>query len=430
MKRIKLIIICAMLVSIDCSAQFLDTVAVMHYNLLNYRNHFNECDTATNSPQKKDNALFNVVKHYKPNILTFNEIGKSQKNIDSLLLNALHAGTGLNYQAAPISGFGYLINALFYDQNQFVYHRLDSITHDLSNQRMVRTVDVHQLYFLNPGDLSRGDTSFLVVYVAHFKAGSSLDDQDEREAMAKAIMAYHSAAHSQKNYVLSGDFNVRSSSEKAYQELSQNSNSNIRFHDPINSDGAWNSNSTFAQIHTQSTRSASTNNGCFSGGGLDDRFDFILCGPEIINGTLDMSYVSGSYQALGNDGIHFNKDILSPTNNSAPTEIINSMYELSDHLPVYMEIEVNSSFSRAHVSKLGEFTDLYFNRKSLYVRSEINEVVQITIIDPLGRIISQYKLDEIPSKGKIDLSDLQSGTYIAILQDGSNTKTCRFILTQ
>ncbi len=49
-------------------------------------------------------------------------------------------------------------------------------------------------------------------------------------------------------------------------------NTNYRFHDPLNQLGEWGSNEDYAALHTQSTHSGSED-ACFSGGGMDDRFD-------------------------------------------------------------------------------------------------------------------------------------------------------------
>lgn len=82
--------------------------------------------------------------------------------------------------------------------------------------------------------------------------------------------------------------------------------------------GSWNNNDFFASVHSQSTH---TSGDCFSTGGSDDRFDFILTSDEIINGTDYMKLVPGSYKALGQDGQHFNDRLTgSPQNNSVPEE--------------------------------------------------------------------------------------------------------------
>ncbi len=53
-----------------------------------------------------------------------------------------------------------------------------------------------------------------------------------------------------------------------------------------------------------------------------------------------MTYVAGSLTPVGNDGLHFNSSINSPTNNSVPAAVLTALYEMSDHLPVYVDIDV------------------------------------------------------------------------------------------
>ena len=102
--------------------------------------------------------------------------------------------------------------------------------------------------------------------------------------------------------------------------------------------GSWNNNSQFAQFHTQSTR---TDGGCFSGGGLDDRFDFILFSDEISVGEQKIRYIDQSYYAVGNDGRHFNQYINQNGNSAVSEEVAQALYDASDHLPVAMRLVVN-----------------------------------------------------------------------------------------
>jgi hypothetical protein len=103
--------------------------------------------------------------------------------------------------------------------------------------------------------------------------------------------------------------------------------------------GEWTNNGQFAQFHTQSTRSYS--NECFSSGGLDDRFDFILMADEIAFSYNHLRYVQGSYHAVGNDGHHFNMSVDQGTNNAVPAEVAEALFDGSDHLPVTMKIAVD-----------------------------------------------------------------------------------------
>ena len=92
-------------------------------------------------------------------------------------------------------------------------------------------------------------------------------------------------------------------------------------------------------MHTQSTRNTGSNS-CFSGGGLDDRFDLIMMSGQVVEDTGAVSYIEDSYKALGNDGMHFNQDINAGTNSSVPSAVLSALYEMSDHLPVLADLKV------------------------------------------------------------------------------------------
>lgn len=47
-----------------------------------------------------------------------------------------------------------------------------------------------------------------------------------------------------------------------------------------------------------------------------------------------IEYVSGSYPAFGNDGMHFNDSINAPPNTAVPPEVADALHYGSDHLPV------------------------------------------------------------------------------------------------
>ncbi len=133
-----------------------------------------------------------------------------------------------------------------------------------------------------------------------------------------------------------GDFNIYRSSESAYLNL-LNQSGNGYVIDPINRPGNWHNNITFADIHTQSTCGLFSNcpNGG-SGGGLDDRFDMILI-SQAIKDSGGICINEYSYQAFGNDGEHFNNSINDPPFNIITQEIANSLYNSSDHLPVFAD---------------------------------------------------------------------------------------------
>ena len=145
------------------------------------------------------------------------------------------------------------------------------------------------------------------------------------------------------NYVFSGDFNLTNSNEATYQHLINYPNSLYRFYDPIDEEGNWNNNSQYRYIHTQSTHTYSEN-GCYSTGGMDDRFDFILVSPYIYYGSKKVKSLIETYKALGQDGSFFNGSI-SADNSVVPSEVAVALYNGSDHLPVMLDFELQAELS-------------------------------------------------------------------------------------
>jgi hypothetical protein len=100
-----------------------------------------------------------------------------------------------------------------------------------------------------------------------------------------------------------------------------------------------------------------------------------------------MRYLSGSLRPIGNDGLHFNSSITSGTNNSVPATVLTALYELSDHLPVVADFELDRlgiglPEFRDHIQRS---TDL--DGHTVLQRIESNEDWTVEVFDPAGRII-------------------------------------------
>jgi hypothetical protein len=142
-------------------------------------------------------------------------------------------------------------------------------------------------------------------------------------------------AHNEDNILLMGDLNTYSSNETGFQTLV--AGNTFRFEDPATSIGNWHNNSSYASLHTQSTRTSGT---CHSGGGLDDRFDMILCSESLTEGDERITYAPNTYIVVGNDGNHFNNAVNSGTNYSVGSATLSALYLLSDHLPVIADFDL------------------------------------------------------------------------------------------
>lgn len=187
-------------------------------------------------------------------------------------------------------------------------------------------------YQLRPDGASAASEFY--VYVSHFKAGDTSEDKARRQVEAAAIRADADALGS-ANVLYVGDFNMQSSSETAYQTLLAAGNGQA--FDPINRPGNWNNNNSFKDIVTQAPQLTPPPQ--FTGGGLDDRFDFQLISGELTNGT-GLEYLANSYHTFGiNGSLNINSNVNDAGNTALPglanrTTILNLLATVSDHLPV------------------------------------------------------------------------------------------------
>lgn len=378
-----------------------DTIRFMHYNLLNY-------PTST-SYQIKNSQLIPIVSYIKPDLFEVNEMNNASIYADNILNNVLKTGANLgNYKRATYtnSANSSVVNMLFYNADKFTLYSEHVITHSL------RDINVYKLYYNDQAKLTAGDTIFVTVISVHFKAGSGSSEQNIRAGQATAIMNYLNTLSNPGNIILGGDLNLYTSGETAYSNLLNHTNTAIEFNDPINKPGAWNNSSSFANIHTQSTRSSSSSDGG-SSGGMDDRFDFILCNDAVISGTDDIQYVSGTYKAVGQDGQHFNLSVnSSPQNTSVPSDVLGALAGMSDHLPVIADFKINGqAISKDKEIVADNFylvnpfdTELKISAKT-YAR-----VQTVILTDMLGKVILKKSYNN-ESTIEIDTKSLGKGVY-------------------
>jgi hypothetical protein len=394
-----------------------DTMAVMHYNLLNYGNTTTYCTQTNNNINDKATAMGIICTYYKPDILTVNEIGANSFAPTHFLDNVLNIN-GVNYYQSStptnLSG-GSLANFLFYDARKFVLKGQHAIP------TSVRDINIYTLYHNDPNLPLHKDTAFLMVVTTHLKAGNTTTDRAER-ALTTALLMDSAGHWNTYPTILTGDFNLYTASEQAWINLTQPQDTTFeRFHDPVQQEGSWQDNSLFKAVHTQSTRSSS--NGCFSSGGLDDRFDFILMNETLKFSSPFYSYIPGSYKTPGNDGNHLNQSINAGTNSSAPSIIIQALYDASDHLPVMMKLALTPSTQGISGIIKQPIRNLTYSNQMLYI-DFITPVTlsQVVMFDLSGRVAAQWQ----PHAGqttsyRLDVrQNLMTGFYVvrAITREG------------
>lgn len=321
-------------ISID---QF-DTLNVMVYNLLNYGNNTTTgCTAENNNVANKRGWLTTIFNHLKPDLIGVNELGNNPILANSLVNNVFNNPQSHAPFAAvpwdqdnPSTG---IVSLAFYNTN-----KLTLVENRVINT-IVRFPRFYRFYYNDPALADGADTVFLSVVVTHNKAGNTASDRADRHVMAEAIMNFLDARGKSENRLIMGDFNVYSSTEESYQSFTNSRDGRTRFVDPINRPGTWSNQTAFADIHTQSTVSSS--NGCLTGGGLNDRFDFILANNAIMADSFGLRYLQGTYKAVANDGQRFKKALNSaPTNTSVPENVLDALVRMSDHLPVVAKFGV------------------------------------------------------------------------------------------
>lgn len=324
-----LLTFCSIFVFITNSIAQTDTIRIMQYNLFRY-------GETNKEPSVKNPLLINIVNYVQPDIIGVNELSAVADYAQNVLTGALNVNGVTKWRRASLSKAGVdksLTNTIFYDINKFKLLKQDTVS---TVQREITAFN----FMYNDSNITKTkDTVFFCVIVLHFKAGNTSSDAATRSNEATQIVNYINSFTNAKNIMVMGDYNVYSNTEGGFSNLINNTSQYNKLIDPINRMGSWNNNSTFADIHTQSTHTSQT--GGFSGGGMDDRFDIMLCSKSLMQDSMKMYYVPGTYKAVGNDGQHFNLAINdAPINTSVPSNVLNALYNMSDHLPIIADFAI------------------------------------------------------------------------------------------
>lgn len=381
-----------------------DTIKVMHYNVLNYGNTTSYCTNQNNNIQDKDNALQEIIDYTEPHIFTVNEIGSSNFAQERVLTTVLNIQGRNYYEMADVvnASGGSIDNMIYFDSRLFGLAEQDVIS------TSIRDIDIYKLFYKDKDLATTQDTAFLTCLVTHLKAGSSASDQQLRASMTATMMNYIENNMDKGNFLLLGDLNLKRSSEQAYQNVINYSNPDYKFYDPIDTPGDWNNTASYANVHTQSTHYSS--NGCASGGGLDDRFDFIMISEDIKNNADHYQYVANSYQAMGNDGQHFNDAINYGSNNSVPANVLDALYTMSDHLPIQMNLVVDQLVGVEEQQQSVNITVRNPVKDQVYVNYEQGQVKNVTLYSMMGEMVTDREVTG--NRAEINVSSLSKGAYI------------------
>ncbi len=302
-------------------------IRVANYNLLQF-----DSNASSRYPYFRT-----VLSAMNPDIVVVQEIA-NQAAVDAFRDQVLNGNGGPGgFSAATFTNTSSnLDQALFYRGARFSevtagYAIIPPVTPPASSPR-----DAYR-WRIRPTEDPSGNND-IYIYSMHLHS----TDPALRQAQATDVRNNADALPTGAFIIYAGDLNLQSSSEGAYEQLTGTPDSVGRGFDPISMPGAWSSNSSFRHIHTQSPHqdndtpeSPAPPGGV--GGGLDDRFDFLLISAPLRDGV-GVDYITGTYRAFGNDGEHYNADINDPPVIPEGIAVANALHAASDHLPVVMHL--------------------------------------------------------------------------------------------
>lgn len=395
------------LVFFSVKAKSQDTLTVLSYNILNY--------PISNST--KADTLKPIIKYIQPDIFMITEL-TSSSGATTILNDALNVDGITYYQKANYVNGPDTDNMMYYNSDKLVLYSQFEIATTLRN------ISEYVLYYNAPGMTVASDTVFIYCYMAHLKASSGASNEQQRNQEAVSLKNYMDSRTNIENVILGGDFNLYTSTEAAHNTILNGGN--VALLDPISSPGNWNNNAAFADIHTQSTRSGVLGDGG-SFGGMDDRFDFIFFTNDLLTGANKLTYVPNSYIAVGNDGLHFNKSInATPPNTSAPINVIDALYIMSDHLPIALKayVPVNVGIEESNI--IANWKGYYSNGIFKFKSNKTEKKLTVFVYDVLGKVIQT-----ITHKNKkqfyLKMENLKLGLYFVSVTSASYQKRYRIV---
>ncbi|MCB9335672.1 MAG: T9SS type A sorting domain-containing protein [Flavobacteriales bacterium] len=385
-----------------------DTITVMAYNILNY--------PLSNST--KADTLKPIVLDIKPDIFLITEL-TSGTGATTILNDALNVNGITYYQKANYMDGPDTDNMLFFNSNKL------KLKSQYEIPTVLRNISEYVLYY-DDGNLTPGtDTTFIHCYMAHLKASNTPSDSIQRNQEATSFKNYlDNKAQPIENIIMGGDFNLYTSTEAAYNTLLNGGS--VALNDPINTPGEWHNDFNYRFVHTQSTRTFIESDGGASGG-LDDRFDFLLTGTDIINGTNHLEYITGTYKAYGNDGNHYNKAINgTPTNTAVPANIANALYYMSDHLPVVMKMYYEGPTGIEDLTDNNLWKGFYSNDYFKFVSTENENKLTVEVLDLVGKTVKKESVFNQKSFN-LNLSEYTNGLYFVKVNNQKFQKTFRIV---
>ena len=388
-------------------------IKTLFYNTLNY--------TIDIVSQEKTLYLQTILETIQPDLFMICEI-KNEPASDYLFENAI-LPFNTNFKKAPYS----VVQSPAKDLSQMVYYNSVKLTL-ITNQVIVTNVrDINHYTFKINTENSETTPIKIEVFVTHLKASTGFNNRMDRLEAVERFVSELDKLPSDSKILFAGDFNFYTSNEEGFLKLMDASNS-IKMIDPINrlcppfpENGIdyfdennfnntyfWN-NSSFADVHSQSTRTSQLN-GDGAGGGMDDRFDFIMM-SENLKTNPKLYFVENSYKTIGNNNNCYNSSV----NNTDCTgeysqNLRDALYFFSDHLPISLDLETpeNTLSVKENIIPVKFIgSNLVSDFLSLHLSEEIKSIF---IYNHLGQKVFESKNNQ-KTDLKIATSGFSKGLY-------------------
>ena len=395
-----------------------ENIKTMFYNVLNFPDI---------SPDRIDD-LEVIISEYLPDLFMVCELndafgaGLILTKLQTINPNYTQATFFTNTSDDNSGDFNSLQNIIYYDNSKFILEAQDIVQTTIRdfNRYTLKLNTVNQV--ANPIRLE--------VFVGHLKAGNSEEDEIKRFLMVEQLTSYLSNIDANSYVLVAGDMNLYTSNDIAFNKLTDPTE-HIPLVDPINRLGDWHNNSSFIDVLTQSTRTQSGLGG--ASGGFDDRFDFILTSENMLTNT-DLYYLPNTYKSFGNNSNVdcYNRAInssdcaeLPGATNGYSQAMRNALHDMSDHLPVVMELETNEQL--LNISESQAITTFNFIRGNVvdtqlsFVLNSSQKDNEYSIYDVLARklIVGKIQNNDIT---RIDVSNLPKGIYYLRIDNFADTK--------
>ena len=411
-KKILILLILNLLVSVSFGQT---RIKAMMYNVLNYSN--------SEVSRNKTPFLSTILDEVKPDLFMVCEM------IDEIGSNYLFENAIIpfneNFQKAPFeenqSGNSDLQQMVYYNTKKLILEETRVITAD--------TRDINKYTFKINTENASTHPILLEVFVTHLKASTGYSNRQRRLNSIQSFVSFTNNISNESHVLFAGDFNFYTSNEEGYQYLIDDSNpiviidpidrpapdfpdNGVNYYENYDSTYFWN-NSTFADVHSQSTRTSNSGLIDDSGatGGLDDRFDFIMM-SENFNTSSELYYIQDSYQTIGNNGNCYNSYINNVNCSGEFSQTLReALIEFSDHLPVVMEIETPEN--TLSTSLLEEINFIGSNVTEDYLKITTTENIDsFKIYSSTGQLIKVIFTEKTGNNSiNIDVKHISKGIY-------------------